>query len=297
MSYWLNINKPKGISSAMAVAIIKKALSCDKKIGHCGTLDLEAEGVLPLAIGEATKLVRMLVDAKKQYIFTIQLGAKTDTADFSGRIIETSDHIPSGIKLTEVCKKFIGVISQVPPAFSAIKVSGIRSYSLARQNNAVTLAARNIEIYNLECLGFDQDKKQATYLVDCSKGTYIRTLAEDIALSLQSLGFVIELRRTQVGLFKLQNAIEITGFEGMPKEAAKKFLEGKSTKIEAVLDDIPVLDATLEQAKKIKQGQKSFFEVDNKNIDQVWVRYQGILLAIGSLSENCFNSSRVFNLI
>jgi tRNA pseudouridine55 synthase len=296
MSYWLNINKPKGISSAKAVAIVKKAL-CGKKIGHCGTLDLEAEGVLPLAIGEATKLVRMLVDAKKQYIFTIQFGAKTDTADFSGKILEISDYIPSKTEIFEVCQKFIGTISQVPPAFSAIKVAGVRSYSLARQNNSVILPARNIEIYHLECLGFDQEKKWATYLVECSKGTYIRTLAEDIALSLQSLGFVVELRRTQVGLFKLQDAIEITGFEGVPQETVRRFLEGKSTKIEAVLDDIPVLDATLEQAKKIKQGQKSFFEVDNKNIDSVWIRYQGILLAIGSLSENCFNSSRVFNLI
>jgi len=295
MNCWLNIYKPKNISSAKLVSIIKK--NCGKnKVGHCGTLDLEAEGVLPIAIGEATKLVRILVEAKKKYIFTIQFGAQTDSADFSGNIIKTTDKFPTNNECVDVCKNFIGFIKQIPPAFSALKVNGVRSYKLARQNKPVILKERQIEIYNLECLDFNQENNTAKYLVECSKGTYVRTLAEDIALSLQSLGFVIELCRTQVGLFKIDDAIKIIEFGELNQEAFKKLLEKESWKVEALLDDIPVLDANDEQARKIIYGQKCFFE-HNQDIELAWVRYKNLLLAIGSLSENCFNSSRVFNLI
>ncbi|MCC8398576.1 MAG: palindromic element RPE1 domain-containing protein [Rickettsia endosymbiont of Labidopullus appendiculatus] len=341
-NYWLNIYKPKGISSAKLVAIVKRNL-LGTKVGHCGTLDVEAEGVLPLAIGEATKLVRILVDAKKTYIFTIQFGKKTDTADASGKVIAVTDHIPNEADCHNICKKFIGTIKQRPPAFSAIKVNGIRSYKLARENSArplvklayaeefegdasprtaaysnvredsstastyklpaevefckrstVELTPRDIKIYNLECLNFDHQNNQATYKVECSKGTYVRTLAEDIALSLQSLAFVLELQRTKVGIFTACDAIKLTELDEQ-NQGIKKFLEEKSIKIEAVLDDILVLDATTDQAKKIIYGQKCYFDYLEK-IELVWIRYQDSLLAIGSLSENCFNSLRVFNL-
>lgn len=295
MNVWLNIYKPKGISSAKAVAIVKRALNASK-VGHCGTLDVEAEGVLPLAIGEATKLVQFLINARKTYIFTVKFGARTDTADFSGTIIETSGYFPTEEECSKVCNKFIGTIEQKPPIFSAIKVNGVRSYKLARQNIPVALISRKIEIYNLEILNFDPVNNTATYRAECSKGTYIRTLAEDIALSLQSLGFVIELRRTQVGVFKEDNSLNIINVEKANQEDAFDVLKAKSLKIETVLDDILVLDATLEQAKQIRYGQKCFFD-SIQGINQVWVRYNGVLLAIGSVTESCFNSSRVFNLI
>lgn len=291
---WLNIYKPKGISSAKLVSIIKKNL-LGAKVGHCGTLDVEAEGVLPLAIGEATKLVRVLVDTKKTYIFTVQFGRQTDTADASGKIIKVTDNIPTSIDCHNICKKFIGTIKQRPPAFSAIKVNGIRSYKLAREDLAVELTPRNIEIYNLECLNFNHQNNQATYKVECSKGTYVRTLAEDIALSLQSLGFVVELQRTKVGIFTACNAIKLIELDTQ-KQEMKQFLAEKAIKIEAVLDDILVLDATTDQAKKIIHGQKCYFDYP-ENIELIWIQYHGSLLAIGSLSENCFNSFRVFNLI
>ncbi|MFU7502681.1 MAG: tRNA pseudouridine(55) synthase TruB [Candidatus Tisiphia sp.] len=291
---WLNIYKPKGISSAKLVSIIKKNL-LGAKVGHYGTLDVEAEGVLPLAIGEATKLVRVLVDAKKTYIFTVQFGRQTDTADESGKLIGVTDYIPNENDCHNICKKFIGTIKQCPPAFSAIKVNGIRSYKLARENLTVELTPRNIEIYNLECVNFDHQNNQATYRVECSKGTYVRTLAEDIALFLQSLAFVLELQRTKVGIFTASNAIKLSELD-IQNQGTKKFLEEKSIKIEAVLDDILVLDATTDQAKKIIHGQKCYFDYP-ENIELIWVRYHGSLLAIGSLSENCFNSFRVFNLI
>ncbi len=292
--YWLNIYKPKGISSAKLVAIIKKHLA-GIKVGHCGTLDVEAEGVLPLAIGQATKLVRILVDAKKTYIFTIQFGKQTDTGDASGTIIAVTDNIPLKIQSYDICKKFIGIIQQRPPAFSAIKVNGVRSYKLAREDLAVALTPRNIEIYNLQCLNFDCENSRATYQVECSKGTYVRTLAEDIALSLQSLAFVLELRRTKVGLFTAENAVKLTELDGQRQETITEFLEAKSIKTEAILDDILVVDATTDQAQKIIYGQKCFFEYP-QNVELMWVRYQGSLLAIGSLTENCFISFRVFNL-
>lgn len=291
---WLNIYKPKGISSAKVVSIVRRGLR-GTKVGHCGTLDVEAEGVLPLAIGEATKLVRILVDAQKQYIFTLQFGKQTDTADASGKIINVTDHFPTSIESHSICKNFIGTKSQRPPAFSAIKINGVRSYKLARENLAIELSPRNIEIYKLDCINFDSRNNQATYIVECSKGTYVRTLAEDIALSLQSLAFVIELRRTKVGLFSAENAIELTSHGTEDQEKLKMFLEDRIMKIEAILDDILVLDATHEQAKKIVYGQKCLFDYP-QNIDLMWIRYNGLLLALGSLSDNCFNSFRVFNL-
>lgn len=295
MDFWLNIYKPRGISSANAVAIVKKNLR-GAKVGHCGTLDVEAEGVLPLAIGEATKLVRLLVDARKTYIFTIQFGNQTDSADYSGKIINTTSHIPSKHEAYQICSKFTGIVEQTPPSFSALKINGVRAYKLARAEQFVEIKPRNIEIYSLECLDFNPSLKQATYQVECSKGTYVRTLGEDIALSLQSLAFVVELRRTQVGLFKASEAINITELENLEQGEIIKLLEQRSVKVETILDDILVLDATEEQAKKIIFGQECYFNY-NQNISLLWVRYKNTLLAIGALSENCFKSFRVFNLI
>ncbi|MGI4775481.1 MAG: tRNA pseudouridine(55) synthase TruB [Janthinobacterium lividum] len=295
MDCWLNVYKPRGISSAKVVAIAKKALK-GSKVGHTGTLDLEAEGVLPLAIGEATKLVKFLIDSAKTYIFTIQFGAATDTGDFAGKIINSTDSIPNRVECMKACQNFIGVISQKPPIYSAIKIKGVPSYKLARLGKSQELSSRKIEIYGLELLNFDSSRKTATFIAKCSKGTYIRTLAEDIALSLQSLGFVIELRRTQVGAFRLDNSLFVNELEKLSEDTIHKFLEEKSLKIEAVLDDIPVLDATEDQAQKIRFGQRCIFEL-NQNLDSVWIRYNHLLLAIGSVNENCFNSSRVFNII
>lgn len=295
MNCWLNIYKPQGISSAKVVAMIKKALG-GAKVGHTGTLDLEAEGILPLAIGEATKLAKFLINSAKTYTFTIQFGAMTDTGDYTGKIVSTTEVIPKYDQCVEVCQNFLGNISQRPPIYSAIKVKGVPSYKLARLGKGQQLAAREIKIYDLELIEFDLANKTAKYIAKCSKGTYIRTLAEDIALFLQSLGFVIELRRTQVGLFKLDNCLFIDELKELSKENMNKLLEEKSLKIEAVLDDIPVLDATEDQARKIKLGQKCIFELD-QDLNSVWIRYNDKLLAIGSVSEDCFNSSRVFNII
>ncbi|AGJ01851.1 tRNA pseudouridine(55) synthase TruB [Rickettsia prowazekii] len=290
-NYWLNFYKPRGISSAKLVNIVKKLIG-KTKIGHAGTLDVEAEGILPLAVGEATKLIQLLIDARKTYIFSVKFGTQTDSGDYTGKVIASKDYIPSQEEVYTVCSKFIGNIRQVPPIFSAIKVNGVRAYKLAREGKIVELKPRNITIYDLKCLNFDKENAIATYYTECSKGTYIRTLTEDLALSLQSLGFVLELRRTQVGIFKAENAIKIKSSD----EITKNFIEKKCIKIEAILDDILVLDATDDQAQRIKYGQKCVFDYE-EDVSFLWVRYNGTLLAIGSLNKSCFNSLRVFNLL
>lgn len=294
MNGWINIYKPRGISSAKSVSMVKRAFK-GSKVGHTGTLDLEAEGVLPMAIGEATKLVSILIDAKKQYAFTVKFGAKTDTADSAGKIIETTDHIPSEKECYEICSKFLGIIEQTPPAYSALKVNGQRAYKLAREGKEVQLAKRNITIYDLKCTDYNKEQATASYLCECSKGTYIRTLAEDISLSLQSLGFVIELRRLKVGMFDAETAIDISSYAELDLAEATKLLQDKCLRIEDVLDDIPVLEASDACTQRIRFGQNCQFD-DDHNYDLAWVRNNGHIVAVGSLFERNFKSSRVFNL-
>ena len=294
MNGWLNIYKPKGISSAKAVSLVKRIFR-GAKIGHTGTLDVEAEGVLPIAIGEATKLVSILIDAKKEYEFTIRFGAKTDTADSSGKIIEKADYIPREDECILVCHKFIGDVEQIPPSYSALKVNGRRAYHLARKGESFSLNSRIIKIYDLKCTSYNKAQATASYSCLCSKGTYIRTLAEDISLSLQSLGFVIELRRKKVGMFYAKNALDISSYLDMNLEEASKLLKGKCLKIEDVLDDIPVLEADDTQTKKIRFGQECQFDKD-QSYDLVWVRNSSSIVAIGSLRDKNFKSSRVFNI-
>ena len=290
MNGWLNLYKPKGISSAKAVGLVKSYFK-NCKIGHTGTLDLEAEGVLPVAIGQATKLVSILMDSKKQYVFTIQFGAQTTTADAAGEIIKKTDFIPSELDCYQICTQFIGKINQTPPAYSALKVNGVRAYKLARENKAFELKQRSITIYDLTLLKYDVQNKTATYVVACSKGTYVRTLAEDISLSLHSLGFVIELRRTRVGVFNEENSINILDLSYETFDEARVLVESKCLKVEEVLDDIPVLEVDELVAQKIRYGQQCDFDKAD-NCDQIWLKYDGKILAIGSLSDNNFKSSR-----
>lgn len=295
MNGWLNLYKQKGISSAKAVYLVKTYFKkC--KIGHTGTLDLEAEGVLPIAIGQATKLVSILMDSKKQYIFTIKFGAQTTTADSAGEIIKETNSIPLEIDCRKICNQFLGEVKQTPPAYSALKINGVRAYKLARENKIFQLKQRSITIYDLKLLKYDTQNKTATYSVDCSKGTYVRSLAEDISLSLHSLGFVIELKRTRVGIFNEENSINILDLNYEIFDEACALLKTKCLRVEEVLDDIPVLEVDNLIAQKIRYGQQCNFD-NVGNYDQIWLKYDDKILAIGSLSNNNFKSSRVFNYI
>ena len=251
---------------------------------------------MPVAIGQATKLVSVLMDSKKQYIFTIKFGAQTTTADSAGEVIKETNFIPLEIDCKKICDQFLGEIKQTPPAYSALKINGVRAYKLARENKIFELKQRSITIYDLNLLKYDPQNKTATYSVDCSKGTYVRSLAEDISLSLHSLGFVIELKRTRVGIFNEENSINILDLNYEIFDEAWVLLKNKCLRVEEVLDDIPVLEVDNLIAQKIRYGQQCNFD-NVGNYDQIWLKYDDKILAIGSLSNNNFKSSRVFNYI
>lgn len=204
----LIINKPQGFTSHDVVNVLRKTLNT-KKMGHTGTLDPNATGVLPILIGTATKISKYLIEHDKTYIATLSLGEKTDTGDSEGNIIEKDLNFQniSCKQIRDVLKTFIGKQKQIPPMYSAIKINGKKAYEYARQGQAVQLEPRNIEIYSINLI--KAEDKEITFEVSCSKGTYIRTLCEDIAKKLGTIGYMKELTRTSINEFKLENAIAI----------------------------------------------------------------------------------------
>lgn len=209
------VNKPSGYTSHTIVSKIRKVLNI-KKVGHTGTLDPLATGVLPILLGSGTRLSKYLINHDKEYIATIKLGVKTDTADIEGNIIETAD-IPtlSEEQIKTVLKSFEGIQYQKPPMYSAIKVNGKKLYEYARKGEAIDVQDRKIEIYNIELLKYEVEFIEIK--VACSKGTYIRSLCEDIAKKLRTIGTMAKLQRTQVGIFKLKEALEMDDIEDNKK--------------------------------------------------------------------------------
>lgn len=204
------INKTKGCTSHDIVYKIKKMLN--KKVGHTGTLDPMAEGVLPILIGKGTQLSKYLINHDKKYIVELQLGIKTDTADSEGKIIEEKTVNKTKLSkenITNVLQTFIGKQEQIPPIYSAIKVNGKKLYEYARKGQEVELKPRQIEIYDIKLIDYSMDEKQIKFEVFCGKGTYIRSLCEDIATKFETVGYMKSLKRTQVGNFKIDNSITI----------------------------------------------------------------------------------------
>jgi tRNA pseudouridine55 synthase len=254
---WIILDQPVGLGSTQAVSAVKRALrdagEPKTKVGHGGTLDPLASGVLPIALGEATKLAGRMLDATKAYDFTIRFGEKTDTLDLEGKVIATSDVRPSRAEVEAILPRFTGPIRQTPPAFSALKVDGKRAYDLARAGEEVELAQREVTIHALSIVAAGAN--EATLSATVSKGTYIRSLARDIALALNTVGHVTMLRRTKAGPFTLERAISLD-FLG---DAAKaRQLTRTVLPLEAGLDDIPGLPVTPEQAQLLRHGQQLF---------------------------------------
>ena len=254
---WIILDKPVGLGSTQAVSAVKRALrdagEPKTKVGHGGTLDPLASGVLPIALGEATKLAGRMLDATKAYDFTIRFGEETDTLDLEGKVIATSDVRPSRAEVEAILPRFTGSIRQTPPAFSALKVDGKRAYDLARAGEEVELAQREVTIHALSIVAAGAN--EATLSATVSKGTYIRSLARDIALALNTVGHVTMLRRTKAGPFTLERAISLD-FLG---DAAKaRQLTRTVLPLEAGLDDIPGLPVTPEQAQLLRHGQQLF---------------------------------------
>lgn len=254
MHGWIIIDKPLGLGSTQGVSAVKRALRDGKygkfKVGHGGTLDPLATGVLPIALGEATKLAGRLLDSDKVYDFTVTFGVETDTLDLEGKEIATSDVRPTLAEIEAVLPRFTGPIDQVPPAYSALKVDGERAYDLARAGEEVKLASRAVTIHALTIQGHDADS--VTLRAHVSKGTYIRSLARDIALALGTVGHVTMLRRVKAGPFTLDSAISLDKLD----EAAKaRTLEQILLPLRAGLDDIPALSLTPDQAGLLRQGR------------------------------------------
>ena len=249
---WLIIDKQSGKTSRQIVSKIARTLKTNK-IGHGGTLDPLATGILPIAIGEATKLVSFIQNKKKKYTFTIKWGESTDTDDIEGKIIEKSIRRPNKNQIQNSLITFLGNIKQIPPIFSAIKINGKRSYKLARKNISIRHKPRQVEIFAFNLKGI-VNIDYAEFEVICGKGTYIRSLARDLAEKLNTKGHIVKLRRNFVGNFNEKDTIFIDFFDEIIHSPN---LLNKIKPIEKVLDDIPALFLTETEAMKLKQGQKT----------------------------------------
>ena len=277
MHGWIILDKPLGLGSTQAVAAVKRNLRSagfgKVKVGHGGTLDPLATGVLPIALGEATKLCGRMLDASKTYDFTIYFGTETSGLDAEGEVVATSDVRPTLEQVQQALAQFTGPIEQVPPAYSAIKIDGKRAYDLARAGEVVEMKSRAVTVYQLTICHaelvsasyFDRDESKTlkqvqgdallgsiTLTADVSKGTYIRSLARDIAYALGTVGHVSMLRRVHAGPFALNSAISLDKLNAFGQGAAQ---EDIILPIEAGLVDIPALDLSPEQARAIQQGR------------------------------------------
>ena len=252
---WIVLDKPVGLGSTQAVSAVKRALreagEPKTKVGHGGTLDPLASGVLPIAIGEATKLCGRMLDASKSYEFTVTFGEETDTLDAEGQVIATSAARPRRDQIESAIDFFTGEIEQVPPAYSALKVAGRRAYARARAGEEVALKSRKVTVRALSIAGHGAD--EVTLSARVSKGTYIRSLARDIARALDSVGHVTMLRRTRAGPFSLERAISL---DKLGEAAKGRTLERHLLPLAAGLDDIPALPVTPDQAGALRQGRK-----------------------------------------
>ena len=252
---WIILDKPVGLGSTQAVSAVKRALreagEPKTRVGHGGTLDPLASGVLPIAIGEATKLAGRMLDATKAYDFTIRFGEETNTLDLEGKVVATSEVRPSRADVEAVLPRFTGPIRQAPPAFSALKVDGKRAYELARAGEEVTLKEREVIIHSLSLINAGDG--EITLSATVSKGTYIRSLARDIAHALGTVGHVTMLRRTRAGPFTLEKAISL---DFLADAAKARALTRTVLPLEAGLDDIPGLPVTPEQAQLLRHGQQ-----------------------------------------
>jgi tRNA pseudouridine55 synthase len=278
ISGWLNLDKPLGMTSTQAIGKVRRILSA-QKLGHAGTLDPLATGILPIALGEATKTIPFAQDADKVYRFTVKWGVATTTDDAEGQPVNTSDKRPSAAEITALLPRFTGNISQVPPQFSAIKVDGERAYDLAREGQRLDLEPRQVTVYGFRAVNINKD--EAEFELNCSKGTYVRSIARDMGEILGCFGHVTVLRRLAVGNFTEETAISLDGLEKLVQSAAP---DQVLLPVETVLDDIPALAMTAEEVSRIRQGQTIRF-LSRQDIDRFSVagidEMTDLVLAIG----------------
>jgi tRNA pseudouridine55 synthase len=304
---WVVIDKPLKMTSTQVVGRVRRYFNA-QKVGHAGTLDPLATGVLPIALGEATKTIPFAQDSQKSYRFEIRWGEATETDDAEGAVTATSNVRPVTQAIHRALSKFQGKIEQVPPAYSAIKIAGERAYDLARRGEAPVLKSRTIEVERFEVeeiVGPDR----ARFRVDCAKGTYVRALARDLAQELGTFGHVTLLRRTKVGVFDEAQAISLELLEDL-SHSARAF--ERLLPVQTVLDDIPALAVTDEEAACLRQGQSisligKAFEAGSGLDPLVGETVQSAVVAmerddqiarpvaIGRIEKGAFQPTRVFN--
>ena len=295
---WVILDKPVGMTSTHAVSVVKRLFKA-KRAGHAGTLDPLASGALPIALGEATKTVPFVMDGRKSYRFTVRWGEERDTDDAEGRVISRSDQRPSADALRALLPSFTGRIEQVPPRYSAIKIDGERAYDLARDGEAVELAARPVDIGRLELVDWP-DADHAVFEAECGKGTYVRSLARDLGHALGCFGHVSALRRAAVGPFDEETMILLEQLEALCHRAAsgEASLADALIPVETALDDIPALAVSGADAVRLQRGQAVLLRGrDAPNFrGTVYVTVSGRLLALAELDRGEIVPKRVFNL-
>jgi tRNA pseudouridine55 synthase len=295
---WVVLDKPIGMTSTHAVAVLKRLFQA-KRAGHAGTLDPLASGGLPIALGEATKTVPFVMEGRKRYRFTVAWGEQRDTDDIEGRVVATSELRPSAQAIQELLPRFTGVIEQVPPQYSAIKVQGERAYDLARDGEKVDLQPRPVEIHELNLVEHG-DGGQSVFEAECGKGTYVRALARDMGRILGCFGHICALRRTVVGPFTERDMIPLEELEALCNRAAsgEGSLADALLPVETALDDIPALAVTRADAARLHRGQAVLLrgrDAPNSS-GTVYVTVAGRLLALAEIGNGEIIPKRVFNL-
>ncbi len=295
---WVALDKPIGMTSTHAVAVVKRLFSA-KRAGHAGTLDPLASGGLPIAIGEATKTVPFVMDGRKRYRFTVTWGEERDTDDTEGRAVRSSELRPTAEAIRALLPRFTGLIEQIPPQYSAIKVQGERAYDLARDGETVELKPRPVEIHELT-LTEQLDSNRSVFEAECGKGTYVRALARDLGRILGCFGHISALRRTLVGPFGENDMISLEQLEALCDRAAsgEGSLADALLPVETALDDIPALAVTRADAARLHRGQAVLLRGrDAPNCSgTVYVTVAGRLLALAEIGNGELIPKRVFNL-
>ena len=292
ISGWIIIDKPAGITSTGVVSKIKRAFNA-KKVGHAGTLDPEATGVLPIALGEATKTIPYIMDEIKSYHFCIKLGEATDTDDATGQIINTSSKRPSDDNISTLLQKYIGFIEQTPPNYSAIKVNGVRAYDLARSGTQLKLKSRSLFVKELKFLKRIDDDHVLLQLT-CGKGGYVRSIARDLGKDLKCFAHVKWLKRIWAGPFELENSIALQKLDELQKLSSLKQL---LQPIEVGLQNLPFVTCNANDVGHIANGRSITVSAKKIEADKTcWIECSGKALALGTVRDSQFYPSRVLNI-
>ena len=290
---WVVLDKPVGMTSTHAVSVVKRALRA-RKAGHAGTLDPLASGILPIALGEATKTVPFVMDGRKAYRFTVRWGIETDSDDSEGRAVAVSEARPSLEAVEALLPRFTGAIMQTPPVYSAIKVAGERAYDLAREGETVTLSPREVVIDALRVTGHDGDT--STLEAECGKGTYVRAIARDMGRALGCLGHVCALRRTRVGPFLEADSTLLDALRGGP-DGEPPAPDAALRPVESGLSELPCIQLSRDGAARVKRGQSVLLRGREAPASgPAYAAHGGVVVATGGVEAGEFVPARVFNL-